>query len=107
MIVRWVFVMIGLLMSAGLAYVNLRIMILPSKDSVEGQHSSCVPFAGGIIGAAALLLSPIHEASYWCWVPFLVDPGSGYYTFLIMQALWQSRKSSDQPQNQDEDSKTK
>lgn len=103
MIVRWVLVVIGLCLSVGFAYVNLRIMVLPFKDNTEGHHSSCVPFAGGIIGALSLLLCPIRDAAYWFWVPFLIDPGSGYFSFLGIKESLQSRKSDNTPQSQHED----
>lgn len=88
----WVLSVIGLIISAGCAYVNTRIMFFPPDQSAGGQRSSCIPFAGGIVGAIALLACPLQEAGHWFWIPFVVDPGSGVYTAMLVSALWRARK---------------
>jgi len=93
-LVLWTVTILGLVLFAGCAYANIRIMLVPGKDCAEGQRTSCIPFVGGLAGAAALLVCPVREAGFWCWVPLLADPGTGLYLVMMLLAL--SRAPKDQ-----------
>jgi len=41
-----------------------------------GRNVSMAPLVGGVLGAAALLLWPLHPLRGYSWIPLLLDPGT-------------------------------
>ena len=62
---------------------NLRTLVLVPRRLPMGQHGpSPLPLVGGLFGLFACLNAPSPVLKILCWLPFLLDPGSGYYLYL-------------------------
>ncbi len=60
---------------------------------LRGKTGSQVPFLGGLLGAAAILVALPEAAARWWWVPALADPGSAGLVVGALLALLGRRKS--------------
>jgi riboflavin transporter FmnP len=54
------------------------------------KRASMIPFVGGVLGAAGLLLLPVIELRHFWWVPLVADLGCG--PMLLAVAFEQMRK---------------
>jgi hypothetical protein len=41
-----------------------------------GKPKSLIPFVGGILGCLGIFLSGVPGSISFCWLPFIIDPGS-------------------------------
>ena len=66
-----------------LAAISLACCVF-NACALLGLRRPCMPFAGGIAGALALLAAPSPGLATWAWIPLVGDPGCG----LLVLALF-------------------
>lgn len=64
------------LLLAGAWIIMLNAAVFWKRHVQKRESSSWIPFLGGMLGAAGLLLVPLAPAHKWWWLPFFLDWGS-------------------------------
>ncbi|MBK7400032.1 MAG: hypothetical protein IPJ34_28215 [Myxococcales bacterium] len=56
---------------------SLGMLLALRRKRAEGSPGgvSFVPFLGGVAGALACVVAPVHGVARWAWLPLLVDFG--------------------------------
>lgn len=45
------------------------------QAKLHHHSNSLVLFIGGVFGAVAVLILPVANSVYWCWLPLVLDVG--------------------------------
>lgn len=67
----------GGLFSAGFLAVSAVQWYWVIRGWMGMKSPSLIPLVGGVLGFLALYTADVPGAMRFCWVPFLLDPGSG------------------------------
>lgn len=81
----WSALMAGGLLSIGFVAVSAVQWFWVIRGWMGIKSRSLVPLLGGILGFFAIYTSGVPGAMKFCWVPFIVDPGSA---LMICSALY-------------------
>ena len=72
-IVKWILVVVLLSCFFWIAIMNGTIFW--QSHIKKEQTSSWIPLIGGLFGLCALIIMPVENVIYWCWLPLLLDWG--------------------------------
>jgi hypothetical protein len=60
-----------IVMNWSYVFINVR----RHRAKTTQHYISSVPLIGGMLGACALVISPVGAMWRWCWIPFFADWG--------------------------------
>ncbi len=86
---------------------NLRTLIMLPRKLPKGEHGpSPLPLVGGLFGLFACLNAPSPVLRFLCWLPLLLDPGSGYYLLLGLRSFRREQLQQAEQVRQDADARS-